>query len=128
MIDLFEPYYMNQLAFPLRGAAHDVYVFENIDELVNMRFNGVSARYANEFSLTSSQWQEVLNSAILTRICQVNIGKHLDLEELVQLDYLLKVVLCLEGASSDEVIDSLEEAPKLQQWYFNLRKSMRHDN
>lgn len=121
-----EPYYMNELSFSLRAAAHDVYVFENIDNLVKMRFGKVSDRYLIEFSLTAAQWQEVLDTAILTRLSQTTLGKHLAAEELIQLDYLLRVILNLQELSVAEVEEELAEAPKLQAWYQNLRKLMRN--
>lgn len=125
MQNAIEASYMNDLAFPLRAAAHDIYVFENIDELVKMRLNGVNDKYKREFSLTETQWLEVLDTAILTRLSQIELGKHLGIEELQQMDYLIKLVLKMDGASLDEMEEILESAPYLKQWYLHLRKSLK---
>lgn len=125
MKNAIEASYMNDLAFPLRAAAHDIYVFENIDELVKMRLCGVTDSYKQLFSLTEAQWIEVLDTAILTRLSQIELGKHLGAEEFLQMDYLIKLVLQMEGASIDEMEEILESAPNLKNWYLNLRKCLK---
>lgn len=122
-----EAYYMNKLPFSLRAAAHDVYVYENIDELVRMRFNKVDNRYLQDFSLNASQWQEVLDTAILTKLSQLKLGNHLSMEEFLQLDYLLKAIFNMVDADRDEVTENLENAPHLQNWYQQLRKCIREN-
>lgn len=118
-----EAVFMNELSFPLRPAAQDLYIKENLDSLVKMRFQQVSEQYQAKYPLTEEQWRVVLNTLILTQLSQFTLGKHISKDSREQLIFLVAMVLDMQDASTEEVLEFLEEKAKvLATWYVKLLK------
>lgn len=123
MAAVVEPYFMNELPFPLREVAEQLYLRESFEHVVEMRFKGIDNGYKSKFSLNTKQWQAALNVSILTQLSEFTLGKHLSSEDCKQLRYLVRVALDKEDAKSNEILEYLEEhAEVFASWYSKLIK------
>lgn len=123
MAVMVETYFMNSLPLSLRTAAHDLYVKENIDSIVEYRLKKLPDKYSHAFSLTQEQWEILLNALILTKLSQVTLGSHLSKEMHIQLKFLVKLTLEMQESSESEIAAYSEEnAIVFASWYANLLK------
>lgn len=121
MVSQFETSFMNDLSPSLRRAAGELYLKENIDSLVESRLNNISEKYQNEHTLSDEQWRLVLNALILTKISQLNLGNNLTSQQLMQINYMVKIALNMQDATVDEILTGLEDNAKIFSiWYKNL--------
>ncbi|WP_040725209.1 hypothetical protein [Thiomicrorhabdus sp. Kp2] len=119
-----ETNFMNALPPSLRPAASELYLKENIDELVESRLKSISEVYEKAYSLSDEQWKRVLNAVILTKFSKIHLGSHLTAEHLAQLNYMVKFTLDMQDATIDEVLIFLEEnATTFALWYKKLIKT-----
>ena len=115
--------FMNALPPSLRPAASELYLKENIDELVESRLKSISEVYKKAYSLSDEQWKRVLNAVILTKFSKIHLGSHLTAEHLAQLNYMVKFTLDMQDATIDEILILLEEnATTFALWYKKLLK------
>jgi len=122
-----ETYFMNNLSPSLRPAALKLYLKEELDSLIEMRFTDVPSYYQDEFLLSNEKWLEVLNAVVLTRISQFNLGNHLVKERLNQMHQLVWTLLQttpeLNDKTEQEILAELETSAKLfVHWHANLNK------
>jgi len=123
MAAMVETYFMNSLPLSLRTAAHDLYVKENIDSIVEYRLKKMAGKYSLAFALNQDQWITLLNALILTKLSQVTLGSHLSKETLIQLKFLVKLTLDTQESSESEIETYLQEnAMVFASWYANLLK------
>jgi len=118
-----EANFMNELPFPLRNAAQELYLKESLDSLVEMRLKEVSNSYLSVYALKPEQWTSVLDALILTQLSQFTLGKHLSSESISQMVYLVGLVLGENGATHKDALEYLEEhAQVFSVWYAKLLK------
>jgi len=117
--------FMNNLSPSLRRVAGEVYLRMAVDELVACRLQESYEDCHEPANLNAVQWVEILDALILTKISQLKLGKHLTIEQLSQLNYIVRLSLKMQEKSVAETVGYLEENAKtFSEWYKTLIKLM----
>ncbi|MBN2866220.1 MAG: hypothetical protein JXK16_09460 [Thiotrichales bacterium] len=112
-----DPSFMDALPFSVRDAALDLIRFSSLREMLEMHQNGPTDFLKNNFDLTPQQWNQVLNTVILTKISYFQISL---LFPNVYIDKLLEIAAFAygtKGANPAELYQSmLNQHPQFAEW------------
>ena len=116
---------MNELPFPLREAAKELYLYKTLNEVVNLKKGKTSKELALRYHFNSEQWQMIADAVILARLPQYRLLKYFDRELLEYLKTLLLDALQMPGFSCEEAVRVIEQdAPTLAVWVRHLQKQL----
>jgi len=60
--------FLDELPVSLRATAADLLHYYRLKQLLEMHFKGVDGYLSNQFALSPTQWQKVLDAVILTKV------------------------------------------------------------
>jgi len=60
--------FLDELPVSLRAPAADLLHYYRLKQLLEMHFKGVDGYLSNQFALSPTQWQKVLDAVILTKV------------------------------------------------------------
>lgn len=118
-----EACFMNELPFPLREAAKELYRYVMLEQLLEIRQGKIPAGLVKKYDLTLSQWNRASNAVILTKLSLFTPGAHMPQAMLIHLRDTVAAAIGLPSAKPDIVYEELKtDAPILAAWYKNLLK------
>lgn len=118
-----EAFFMNQLPFPLRPAAKELFLYQSLADVVMLKKGKVSRDLSLRYQLDQAQWRVVADAVILARLPQFRLLNYLDIELLGFLELLFLDALNMSGFSCEEAIKQIErDAQTLASWARHLQK------
>lgn len=112
--------FMDALPFSVRDAALELIRFSSLKQMLEMLQNGPNEFMKNNFSLTQQQWNQVLNTVILTKISYFQISP---LFPNVYIDKLIEIAAFVsgrKGANAAELYQAmLNDHPVFAEWIKN---------
>lgn len=122
-----EACFMNELPFPLREAAKELYRYVMLEQLLEIRQGQIPPGLVKKHNLTLSQWRRTSNAVILTKLSLFSPGNHMPQAMLKHLRDMVGETMGLPSAKCDVVYEELkEDAPVLAAWYKDLLKLIKH--
>ncbi|PLA75087.1 hypothetical protein CYQ88_02330 [Hydrogenovibrio sp. SC-1] len=114
---------MNQLPFPVRPAAKEVFLYQSLADAIMLKKGKVSRDLSIRYQLDQAQWRMVADAVILARLPQYRLLNYFDIELLVFLELLFLDALNMPGFSSEEAVKQIErDAQTLASWVRHLQK------
>ncbi len=118
-----EPCYMNALPFSLRPVAIELYNYHLLRTVMEVKLGRIPNGLSERFELSESQWREVCDAVILTKLTQLRLSSQLTPKCALYLQKLLKHTLGMPERSLDDVYLVVHgQAPALGKWIRRLQK------
>jgi len=112
--------FMDTLPFSLRDVALELIRFSSLKDMLEMLQNGPNKQLKSNFNLTPQQWNQVLNTVILTKISYFQISTNFPN---VYIDKLIEIAAFAygkKGANAAELYQAmLNEHPMFADWLKN---------
>ncbi|MEA3404169.1 MAG: hypothetical protein U9R28_00315 [Pseudomonadota bacterium] len=109
--------FMDELPFSVRDAALDLIRFSSLKQMLEMLENGPSDFLKNNFDLTPQQWNQVLNTVILTKISYFQVSL---LFPNVYIDKLIEIAAFaygMKGSNAAELYQAMVNPhPAFAEW------------
>lgn len=118
--------FMNELPFSARKPAQVFFRDYLLNDLVNMRLNGVDRSLERKFKISQEIWQYTLDQVILTKLSTFNIHPYLKRNDLVQLHQIAALAFGEQNANLSTLIEKAEEreATIMVSWLKQLQMAL----
>ena len=112
--------FMNELPFSVRDPALDLIRFSSLKQMLEMLQNGPNDFLKNNFELTPQQWNQVLNTVILTKISYFQISSQFPSVYIDKLIEIAAFAFGMKGANAAQLYQAmLTSHPNFADWIKN---------
>jgi len=109
--------FMDTLPFSLRDVALELIRFSSLKDMLEMLQNGPNKQLKSNFNLTPQQWNQVLNTVILTKVSYFQISTNFPNVYIDKLIEIAAFAYGMKGANPAELYQSmLNQHPQFAEW------------